>query len=252
MSRGPALARTVRAAALLTILMAAPTLGPRGAQAQTEGGSAESDREALIALYHATDGPNWTDSTNWLSDAPLGEWYGVRTGADGRVTELLLSTNRLSGPLPTELGTLTGLRRLLLGANRANRAEVPRWLGNLTSLEELDLSTNGLTGRLPDELGNLTNLRRLNLGYNNLGGQLPAWLGNLTSLEELWLGPNEFTGAVPDELGNLTSLRTLVLWNNRLTGQLPAWLGSLHEIEWLALSGNLMVRGRSRAKSAIW
>ena len=28
------------------------------------------DREVLIALYHATDGPNWTNKTNWLSDEP--------------------------------------------------------------------------------------------------------------------------------------------------------------------------------------
>ena len=27
------------------------------------------DREALAALYHATDGPNWRNNTNWLSDA---------------------------------------------------------------------------------------------------------------------------------------------------------------------------------------
>ena len=35
------------------------------------------DRAALMALYNATDGPNWVDNTNWLTDAPLGEWYGV-------------------------------------------------------------------------------------------------------------------------------------------------------------------------------
>ena len=40
-------------------------------------GSAETDREALVALYNATDGENWGDSENWLSDAPLGEWWGV-------------------------------------------------------------------------------------------------------------------------------------------------------------------------------
>ena len=27
-----------------------------------------SDRAALIALYNATDGANWTDNTNWLSN----------------------------------------------------------------------------------------------------------------------------------------------------------------------------------------
>ena len=40
-------------------------------------GSAETDREALVALYNATDGENWENSDNWLSGAPLGEWEGV-------------------------------------------------------------------------------------------------------------------------------------------------------------------------------
>ena len=40
--------------------------------------TAESlDRAALVALYNSTDGPNWATSTNWLSDRPLGDWYGV-------------------------------------------------------------------------------------------------------------------------------------------------------------------------------
>ncbi len=47
--------------------------------------SAETDREVLVALYNATDGPNWVDNDNWLSDAPLDEWFGVTTYHDGRV-----------------------------------------------------------------------------------------------------------------------------------------------------------------------
>ena len=35
-------------------------------------GSGKMDREALVALYNATDGENWDVSDNWLSDAPLG------------------------------------------------------------------------------------------------------------------------------------------------------------------------------------
>ena len=27
------------------------------------------DRAALVALYHATDGPNWTRNENWLTEA---------------------------------------------------------------------------------------------------------------------------------------------------------------------------------------
>ena len=65
--------------------------------APAASGSAETDREALVALYNATDGENWDESENWLSDAPLGEWEGVTTNDDGRVTKLELRANALSG-----------------------------------------------------------------------------------------------------------------------------------------------------------
>ena len=41
---------------------------------------------------------------DWLSNAPMGEWKGVTTDSDGRVTELDLGFNRLSGEIPSELG----------------------------------------------------------------------------------------------------------------------------------------------------
>ena len=69
------------------------------------------DRAALVALYNATDGPNWVNSDNWLTDAPLGDWYGVETDVSGRVVRLDLGgtwdseTRRdivhgLTGPIP--------------------------------------------------------------------------------------------------------------------------------------------------------
>ena len=49
-------------------------------------GSDETDREALVALYNATDGENWNRNANWLSDAPLWEWDGVTISDYGRVS----------------------------------------------------------------------------------------------------------------------------------------------------------------------
>ena len=106
----------------------APTLGPT---------SAETDREALVALYNATDGENWDQrSANWLSDAPLGEWEGVTTDDDGRVTELGLPYNNLSGEIPAELGSLSSLGRLILHHNELS-GEIPTWLGSLSKPERL-------------------------------------------------------------------------------------------------------------------
>ena len=49
------------------------------------------DRAALIALYNATDGPNWWDKANWHSNAPIWEWEGVTVNDEDLVTELDLT-----------------------------------------------------------------------------------------------------------------------------------------------------------------
>ena len=115
-------------------------------------GSVETDRETLVALYNATDGENWNESNNWLSDAPLGEWEGVTTDYDdGRVTELSLFYNALSGEIPAELGNLSNLTVLWLTEN-ALTGEIPAWLGSLSNLTKLHIGQNDLSGCIPSSL----------------------------------------------------------------------------------------------------
>ena len=151
------------------------------------------DREALETLFHATDGPNWRRNDNWLSDKPIGEWFGVRTNSEGRVTELVLydvsgrSSNRLDGELPPELGSLSELQYLIIPGTGL-RGPIPPELGNLTELRELNLQNNWLTGSIPPELGNLSKLESLSLYRNPLEGEIPRELGNLSSLKRLSIG----------------------------------------------------------------
>ena len=86
-----------------------PSAAPTPEAAATPAPAAAADRDVQVALYHATDGPNWVTNTNWLSEAPLGEWHGVTTDASGRVTELWLPGNQLGGTIPHELGSLSDL-----------------------------------------------------------------------------------------------------------------------------------------------
>ena len=140
----------------------------------------------IAALYEATGGANWENSNNWLSEAPLGEWYGVTTDAMGRVTALNLGGNQLSGEIPAALGGLTNLTVLSLWGNQLS-GEIPAALGGLTNLTVLDLSENQLSGEIPAALGGLTNLTVLSLAENQLSGEIPAALGGLTNLTELYL-----------------------------------------------------------------
>ena len=202
-----------------------PTRGPT---------SVATDREALVALYNATDGPNWDSNYDWLSDAPLDEWYGVYTNDDGRVTELELEENQLSGEIPPELGNLANLIELWLHDNQLS-GEIPPELGNLANLTGLWLSNNELSGEIPPELDNLANLRDLWLGNNDLSGEIPPELGNLANLEGLLLHENQLSGEIPPELGNLANLIGLSLHENQLSGDIPPEMGSLANLKLLSL-----------------
>lgn len=70
-------------------------------------------REALIALYEATDGENWFINTNWCSDRPIYEWYGVNYNfwnmepeKTDIVVSLFLDANNLRGKIPEEFACL--------------------------------------------------------------------------------------------------------------------------------------------------
>ncbi len=99
------------------------------------------DHDVLVALYEATDGPNWTKNDSWLTDAPLGGWHGVPTDASGRVQELSLGNNGLTGEVPAELG-------------------------NLASLRQLHLFGNALTGVIPPAFSDPPNLKEFNWNEN--------------------------------------------------------------------------------------
>ena len=200
------------------------------------------DRAALMALYNSTGGAQWKNNWNWGTDRPLEKWTGVTTNRQGRVTELRLGSNGLTGTIPPEIGSLTELETLYLGAwaggNNNVAGNIPPELGNLGNLRSLKLANNELTGTIPPELSNLANLESLDLYNNELTGTIPPELGNLTSLRDLNLMDNELTGIIPTELGNLTSLQSLVLGFNDLTGNVPPQLGNLTSMEFLAIHNN--------------
>ena len=194
-------------------------------------------RDALVALYNATNGPGWKNNENWLSEAPLDQWSGVFTDCDGTLTHLVLIGNQLAGPIPPELGNLSNLKSLNLSYNELT-VTIPAELGNLSNLKSLNLSYNELTVTIPAELANLPNLRVLNLATNQLTGPILAELANLANLHLLDLSFNKLTGPIPSWLGNFSNLRHLQLAGNQLTGPIPPELGNLSRLQRLQLAGN--------------
>lgn len=222
---------SVRAAALMAVSWVAacadePVVGPTEAAVAsdaTPGAMAmarASDRDILVAFYDATDGWNWVKKDNWLTDAPLGSWHGVRVDATGRITELTLEENGLSGSIPPDVGGLAKLTRLDLGDNRLS-GSIPAELGRLANLGTLWLASNELTGPIPPSLGDLANVYQMSLAINRLSGTIPAELGGMVNLNHAQLQGNDLTGTLPSELGNLAELDELFLAGNRLTGLIP-------------------------------
>ncbi len=147
------------------------------------GSSPETDQEALEALFHATDGPNWAINSNWLTDVPPGDWYGVTTNENGRVTGLDLGANELFGGIPPELGNLDKLVVLDLTAQQTVTtfsgkvgikiggdspsfgSQVEEAARKLAESAETTVRRNHLSGCIP------INLRaQLDLNISDLGG----------------------------------------------------------------------------------
>ena len=194
------------------------------------------DRAVLTTLYEATGGDEWTQSDNWVSAAPIGEWYGVTAAVDGRVVGLRLPSNNLSGSIPHELASLSSLQELSL-SNNGLSGRIPPELGNLASLVELFLHSNQLIGSVPPELGRLSALEQLFLSGNELSGRIPPELGSLSSLQRLGLSSNDLVGPIPTELTSLP-LVDLYLSSNELSGRIPPELASIASLGQLYLSFN--------------
>ena len=221
----------------------------------------EKEREALIAFYNATGGDSWKNNTNWCSDQPVKEWYGVKTNTRNQVVGLDLDNNNLTGYIPETIDELTNLEYLYLYVNQLT-GELPATLGNLKNLTSIYMQGNQLSGNIPESIGNLTNLKTLHIYNNNFTGELPASMANLKQLKGLdvsfcnltggfpesicnlpllnyiHLSENELTGELPESLGNLANLEVLYIDNNLFTGNIPESIGNLTKLEHLTLSNN--------------
>ncbi len=137
--------------------IAAPALAQAAFDCTTVSQIPQLECEALVALYAATDGSNWSEQTHWLAtDAPC-NWHGVQC-QEGHVQQLDLHDNSLTGSLPPALEHLTELRLL-------------------------NVSDNRLSGILPFELSRLANLETFHFHFTLLC--IPADFAFLDWLDQI-------------------------------------------------------------------
>jgi len=154
------------------------------------------DSLALVALYNATGGAGWTDHTNWLEPGKnVSTWYGVGV-LDGRVTDITLGSNNLTG-------------------------QIPEQIGNLFQLNFLDVASNHLSGVIPASINNIDKLTHVFLSDNDYTGQIPAFLFKVPPPSQggykriVYLDNNSFT-SVENWTSHFQNLQGVFIENNNL------------------------------------
>lgn len=149
------------------------------------------DWNALKQLYINTSGTSWDNNNNWSTVTTatpqtfcdLEQLHGIKLNANGRIIEVDLSDNNLSGTIPSIIS-------------------------NLVEVVDINLSSNQLSGAIPNQFSNLSALQILNLSNNNLVGSIPSSFAALSttnggSLVELVLEFNNLSGCYPTDLAVL-------------------------------------------------
>ncbi|ESQ37257.1 hypothetical protein EUTSA_v100023810mg, partial [Eutrema salsugineum] len=146
------------------------------------------------------------------------------------LVRLRLGFNRITGEIPSGIGSLKKLNFLDLSSNRLH-GMVPDEIGSCSELQMIDLSNNSLEGSLPNPVSSLSGLQVLDVSSNRFSGKIPASLGRLMSLNKLILSKNLFSGSIPSSLGMCAGLQLLDLGSNELSGEIPSQLGDIENLE---------------------
>jgi RHS repeat-associated protein len=195
-----------------------------------------AEYNALMAIYNATGGANWTNKTGW-GDPFATSWYGVVQDANGHIIGLDLQSNHLVGTIPSDIGQLTYLTHLNLGVNELS-GTLPSTITDLVNLQYLNLQYNTISGSLPANLGNLDDLVTLYLRHNQFTGSIPTSIGSLVNLQYLHLEDNQITGSIPTQIGSMSNLRFFNLHYNQLSGSIPSQIGNLTNLLQFMVPGN--------------
>eukprot|EP00986_Skeletonema_menzelii_P018565 scaffold26657_cov186-Skeletonema_menzelii.AAC.1 len=124
-----------------------PSFEPSGVPSVSSEPSMDRQLYALSVLYDATNGDSWDNKSGWLDFSQSEcDWYGVTCNDENIVTKLELGSNNLIGSIPTQIGLLKSLEKLILSENRELTGTIP------SEIEHLSLFANALIGPIPSEV----------------------------------------------------------------------------------------------------
>ena len=141
--------------------------------------------------------------------------------------------NKLSGPVPVEIGNLDSLEYLDLSDNELTGA-IPGNAGRGARpvhdrLVYFDASNNDFVGGVPPLLS--TRLRVVDFSGNELGGSVPPSWVLLFGLEHLDLSSTGLSGELPTFIAGMNYLGVLYLNDNNLSGTVPSRIGEIYDTD---------------------
>ena len=185
-----------------------------------------SERDILIAFFHATGGNNWIRKDNWCTDAPLEDWYGVVTEEEyysspvyagkEKIKQIILEDNNLTGT--AILSGLTELEIIVLEGNQLTGMDFT----GLPSLLSVHLSKNRISNL--DLMPLRAKLERLSCDENLL---TDLQVAGFDKLEHLECGTNQLRDL---DLTGCISLKWLDCDENQLTNLDVSQLTQLRSI----------------------
>lgn len=175
------------------------------------------DYDALISIYNDSNGASWTNNTGWAAgaagiDCDICSWYGVVCNGFGRVKELNVNGNNLSGSLSDDIGDLQSLEKINL-FNHTMTGVIPDVLIMLDNLRYVDLSNGLFSGSIPDFTG-LLELETIYFENNNLTGELPSAVADLPLINIYWVKNNDLSGCIPANYTSLCDIQSVQMQDN--------------------------------------
>uniref|UniRef100_M1CYJ2 Serine-threonine protein kinase, plant-type n=2 Tax=Solanum tuberosum TaxID=4113 RepID=M1CYJ2_SOLTU len=159
---------------------------------------AKKDAHLRMAYYATTSRDSWLAFLGWI------RWKRHYYDRHGLITTSFLMDVETQVQFSTKRNSYTYKRSILeymsgidLSSNRLT-GEIPVELGNMSNIHALNLSQNHLIGRIPYTFSNLQEIESLDLSYNRLNGSIPVDLLELNSLAVFSVAYNNLSGAVPD------------------------------------------------------
>ncbi|KAL7547744.1 hypothetical protein ACHAWF_012488, partial [Thalassiosira exigua] len=224
--------------------------------------TAVDEKKSLSALYHLTGGAHWFNNSGWMDGVIFSrlnnesisycDWYGLKCNDAGRLIEINLSNNNLTGHDPINpqhaydvglhgqsflepLG-VSSVEAIDLSMNKLSGPMYGRSTIVLRKLSHFDLSQNQFSGHVDMIFSPVTSY--VNISHNNFTSmrffRFHATYGALQATFDL--SNNRIQG---DALANVPpKVKELILSNNRLSGALPRPFPFLETLERLALDGN--------------